>query len=215
MEYVKICGIQQAENLKVCIKNGANAVGFVYNVLTSPRNLSKREIINLVKESNEKIKTVCVIKAKSLNDIIRIDKEINTDLIQVHSKLDFSELTQLPKDLKEKLIISKPLNHSLKEELIQYKKDFYAFLIDSSEGSGKKFNIPTMRSFLIDLKDIKIILAGGINQNNIKKILEELNPYGIDLSSSLETRKGVKNKKKIRKFLKIFNKIKKGLKDEI
>ncbi|MBD3212750.1 MAG: hypothetical protein GF311_09080 [Candidatus Lokiarchaeota archaeon] len=210
MEYIKICGIQKVEDLEICIKYGATAIGFVYNVSNSPRNLSKKRVKELIKETNKRINTVCVIKVKSLKEITETYREIDTDFIQVHSNLDFSELILLPKELKRKLIISKKLNPSLNKNLQHYTNEFFAFLIDSSEGSGKELNISRVRSFLIGLEGTRIILAGGICKKNIRRIISKLNPYGIDLSSSLEIKKGIKSKKKIETFLKYIKKINKN-----
>ena len=59
------------------------------------------------------------------------------------------------------------------------------------------------------LKNVNIskpwFISGGINKNNINKLLENLNPYGIDISSGVEDRPGIKNINKIREIVKIIN----------
>ena len=50
MEYVKVCGLKKMEDIKLCIEEGANAIGFIYNVPESPRNLEKSVLLDLLKK---------------------------------------------------------------------------------------------------------------------------------------------------------------------
>jgi len=84
----------------------------------------------------------------------------------------------------------------------------FAFLIDNSEGHGNKLDIGAVKDLFGRVKGIKIILAGGIDVSNIEKILRTIKPFGIDVSSSLESSKGVKDPKKIVEFMNKVNSIK-------
>ena len=73
-------------------------------------------------------------------------------------------------------------------------------LLDSGKGSGKTFDWTLIRK---DLKK-KFFLAGGLNAQNISEVIDEFNPYAVDLSSSLETN-GYKDELKIKEVMEAIN----------
>jgi len=211
VEYVKICGLKKPEEIELCSNKGANAVGFIYNVFDSPRNLEKAEILKLLNYVPNNIFSVIVFKPENLQDIEITTKEINAELYQIHTKMELSELNPISTDLKKKIILAYKLNQKNKNQIIaivkKYYDQFFAFLIDNSEGQGNKFDLELVKEFLDKFNGARIILAGGLDASNIKRIIKTLNPFGIDVSSSLESIKGIKDSKKIRNFLKKIKKV--------
>ncbi|MBY9006677.1 MAG: phosphoribosylanthranilate isomerase [Candidatus Lokiarchaeota archaeon] len=216
MEYVKVCGIKNYNDAKLCIEQGADAIGFIYNVPSSPRNLEKNQLLSLLNEINNQSSTVLVTKTNNLEEIQEYDKEFNPTFIQIHSNLDIKELNNLSKDLKKKMIVALSVEKTNKKSIISLINDnhslFFAYLIDSSEGHGNQFNFKIIEDILKNTNTKRIILAGGININNVEKIIKKIKPYGIDLSSSLESENGVKDSNKIKNFLQKINLIKKSIK---
>jgi len=212
MEYVKICGFKREEDIKLCTDYGVNTVGFIYNVPESPRNLNKTELLDLLRVVPERISTVIVFKPKNVAEIEYMMDEIKVNYYQIHISFDLEDLKDLSSDLRRKLIISLKANQSNKSDIIKqinkFHDIFFAFLIDNSEGQGKKFNFDLVKEILSKIYDAKIILAGGIQSENLKSIGLWLNPYGIDACSSLESEKGVKDPNKIKKFLDEVNNLK-------
>ena len=88
---------------------------------------------------------------------------------------------------------------------------FFAYLLDNSEGHGNQCNFSIIKEVIEKTDNKRIILAGGINIDNIEKIRMDMNPYGIDLSSSLESEKGVKDHNKMKDFLQKINLIKNSI----
>ncbi|MFX0186433.1 MAG: hypothetical protein ACFE8A_01725 [Candidatus Hodarchaeota archaeon] len=215
MEYIKVCGLRESEHIKLCIDNDANAVGFIYNVPSSPRNLEKPELLNLLKGIPKKLLTVVVSKPKDIMELENIMNEIDVNLYQIHNNFEDTEIDDIPTDLKEKIVLALKVNPSNKSNVIKkinkYHDQFYAFLIDNSEGHGTEFNFDIANDIINNTEGARIIIAGGININNIEKIIRDLNPFGIDVSSSLESKKGVKEPLKIQNFLNKINEIKKEL----
>ena len=210
MDYIKICGLKRREDIRVSIENGANVVGFIYNVPESPRNLEKSKIITLLKEIPKNIITVITFRAKNAREVDTVMNEINTNYYQVHCSFNIQDLNKFSIIQKKKLIIGLKANQSNKEEVINQinlnGNQFFAFLIDNSEGSGKDLNYELISEIQRKTIGKKIIIAGGINIDNIELLIEKLDPYGIDLSSSLESERGVKDHVKIEQFLEKINK---------
>ena len=212
MEYIKVCGLKEIKHIELCRDNDANAVGFIYNVPSSPRNLEKSKLMNLLKEIPKKLLTVVVFKPQNISELEKIMNEIDVDLYQIHSNFENQELDEITTEFKKKIILALKVNQSNKENVIKkinkYQDQFFAFLIDNSEGHGTEFNFDIVADIIDNTNQARIIIAGGININNIEKIIRDLNPYGIDVSSSLEFKKGVKDPSKIENFLKKVNEIK-------
>jgi len=211
MEYVKICGLKQYDHVQLCINNGANAVGFIYKVPTSPRNLQTPELKYLLTEIGNKILTVVVLKPASILELKEIMNDIPSSNFQVHIDFDAQELNTLSSEYKNKIILVLKVNHTNKqlviEQINEFKSQFFAFLIDNSEGHGNELDFELVKDVLKKTAGARVIIAGGINVENVEKILDDLNPYGIDASSSLESEKGVKNPSKIKDFLDKIKKI--------
>ena len=205
MEYVKICGLKNFEDVQVCINNGANAVGFICNVLKSPRNLREAEINQLLKKIPRKIRTVLVFKPKNASEVVEIMNKIEADLYQVHCRFNIRSLDRFSSEIKRKLIIALKVDERNKSSVIQKINlsfnQFFAFLLDSSEGQGIEFDYDLVLEILKKTYGTKVILAGGISIGNVENIIKILKPFGIDVSSSLENEKGIKDPKKIKNFL--------------
>ena len=211
MEYVKICGLKQYEHVQLCIDKGASAVGFIYKVPTSPRNLQTSELKYLLTEIGNKILTVVVLKPASILELKEIMNDIPASYFQVHIDFDVQELNTLSSEYKNKIILVLKVNNSNKQLVIEqindFKSQFFAFLIDNSEGYGNELDLELVKEVLKRSNGARVIVAGGINVENVEKILDDLKPYGIDASSSLESEKGVKNPSKIKEFLDKIKKI--------
>ena len=205
MEYVKVCGLKTYDNIQLCINHGATAVGFIYDVPESPRNLEKSKIKKLIKNIPKEFRTVLVFKPKKIHEIKKIVNYINTDLYQIHGNFNNKELEKISENFKKKIIVATKLNRSNKNSVVnlinQFQDRFFAFLIDNSEGHGKDLDFDIVQEILKNRGKARIILAGGISIENITDIVKTLDPYGIDVSSSLEIEKGVKDPYKVIQFL--------------
>jgi phosphoribosylanthranilate isomerase len=215
MEYVKICGLKSYKEIQVCKQYGADAVGFIYDVPRSPRNLGGTEINGLAKKIGNSILTVGVSKPSNMSDLKSFIRNIDVNYYQIHSNFNETELAKIPKNFQSRIILALKLNSSNINKVIRSIKrfhgQFYAILIDNSEGHGNKLDINLLKNVLNNTENAKLILAGGINSNNVEKIILDLNPYGIDVSSALESKRGIKDPSKIKHFLIKIKQIKKNL----
>ena len=205
MRYVKICGLKHYDHVQLCVDNGASAVGFIYNVPSSPRNLTSTEIKDLLSEIGNKILTVVVFKPANILELVDVMNDIPASFVQIHIMFDIKELSMLSNEYKSKIILVVKVNNSNKQLVIdqinEFKGQFFAFLIDNSEGRGNELDFELVKEVVKKTTGAKVIIAGGINVENVEKILYDLRPYGIDASSSLESEKGVKSPSRIKEFL--------------
>jgi len=217
MEYIKICGLKQYEHVLLCIKYGADAVGFIYNVPESPRNLQKIELQTLLKKINNKILTVIVLKPSSVLEIEEAINDINASYFQIHANFDVVELEKLSKEHKKKVILALKVNNANKDSMLKqinnFKDQFFALLIDNSEGRGRVLDFELVKEILKKNSETNLIIAGGISIENIEEIIKILKPHGIDISSSLESGEGIKDPYKIKNILIKINELKNKMSD--
>jgi phosphoribosylanthranilate isomerase len=215
MEYVKVCGLKNVEEAELCAKYGANAIGFIYQIPESIRNLEKKEIKEIITLSSGNILRVLVIRPQNLAKLEKIMMDIKVDLYQIHGHFRLEELKNIPQKLRLKIIIALKVNRENLKDIIKiintYKREFFAYLIDNSEGKRKELNIEFIKEIFENINNSNIILAGGIDYENVEVILKDLKPFGIDVSSSLESNKGEKDPLKIKNFLERIKQIKANL----
>lgn len=183
---IKICGITNKEDAKLAEKNGAHAIGVIVNTETK-RSIELEKAEKIFETLGPYTTKVCVTKNSSKKSLKQIEKT-KADAIQIYSK---------PETQTEKQIIRAI---SKKEEL-KNENNYDAILLDKSHGTGKKFSINQYKTLISDINNHTII-SGGINPQNIRSIMIDLNPYAIDVSSGVETQELKKDPEKIKKLLK-------------
>ena len=201
---IKICGIQNRNTLLCCEKNNVNFFGMIF-YQQSPRNISFENARILQRISEDlNIKGVGVFVNKNIYEIEEIVKNLKLRFVQLHGSED-DEYIKILKQTGVKII--KSISISSKNDLIKidkYKNVDY-FLFDYKPLKGE---LPGGNSKSFDWNILKNLetkkpwfLSGGINAHNIKQILKDINPLGIDLSSGVEKELGIKDNHIINNFI--------------
>tara|TARA_Y100000591_G_C21828503_1_gene698136 strand:- start:457 stop:1071 length:615 start_codon:yes stop_codon:yes gene_type:complete len=201
---VKICGLNPARDIQLCINLNVNLMGFVfYN--KSPRNLNEKDVEKLKNFNIHKSSFVAVTVNPS-NEFIKNVVLDNFDYIQLHG----SETKERVKEIKSMgLKVIKAIKIKEELDIENYKQyDDADIILFDTPGMEKSIKFP--KDLISKLpKGEKYALAGSISQNNIENIAK-LGVNFCDLSSSLEsdTQIGYKDHQKIKKFIKKINEIK-------
>ena len=201
---IKICGIQDEKTLFCCEKNRVNFFGLVF-FSKSPRNISIERAQKLLKISEDlNINGVGVFVNNNIDEIKKIIQITNLKFVQLHGKEDDLFIKNLKKN-NVKIIKSIPISNLNDLNKIEYYKNADYFLFDYKPTKGE---LPGGNAKTFDwnlVKNIKInkpwFLSGGINAENIKQIIKDINPLGIDLSSGVEKELGIKDNHIINNFI--------------
>ena len=198
MVKIKICGLRRFEDIEMVNKYKPDYIGFVF--ADSKRKVSHNLALQLKAKLSPDIISVGVFVDAVPDEILKLYEDDVIEIAQLHG----SESEDYIKDLKEntnnKLKIIKAIEMSENGDLSGYENSLADYLLlDSGKGSGKTFDWRLIRN---DLKK-EFFLAGGINSDNVKKAIEEFDPYAIDLSSSLET-DGYKDENKIKEIMEVI-----------
>ncbi|MEM1588057.1 MAG: phosphoribosylanthranilate isomerase [Candidatus Bathyarchaeia archaeon] len=200
---VKICGITRRDDLFLAVKAGADALGFIVNISSSPRNISLERAKKLIKKTPIFIDTVLVTKPKSLKELIKIIERLKPKTLQIYED-NFSIL-----ELKKLNIpIIKPVKANEATIFKELKKACYfnAVLIDSFSlnklgGTGKTHDWSLSRKVRDEIYPKPLILAGGLTVNNVQEAIKTVKPYAVDVSSGVEVKPGIKDYRKMVEFI--------------
>lgn len=203
---VKICGITSEKDLSVAVEAGADALGFVVDVPSSPRNLSIKRAEELMKLVPIFTKHVVVTVPSNSTALKTMCKQLKPDALQVHGEL-IRNVQAFRKSLPNmRLIRGLHVRGEISKVGLESLKLFDGLLLDSYVkgkygGTGVIHNWELSKRVRELIYPIPLILAGGLTPDNIKKAIRIVQPYAVDVSSGVETSLGVKDPKKIVEFI--------------
>ena len=201
--FIKICGITNLEDAKISITDGADAIGFIQSK-KSERFVSL-ETLNDIKDAiGIDFLTIPVFVNPSTEEVINFLSIFPNSILQFHGDEEEEFCKAFNKPYIKAINVSK--QEDLVNDLNKY-KDSFAYLLDSGDSQNRGGTGETFDWKLIP-KDLsnKIIVAGGLDSNNIEVLLSEVSPFGVDVSSGVESKIGVKDHSKIDNFIKLVKK---------
>jgi phosphoribosylanthranilate isomerase len=204
---VKICGITGEEDLEAACRLGADMVGFVVGVPSSPRNLRLEQAESLFSLVPENVKSVLVTVPSSLEQVIKAYNLLKPDIIQIHSE-NFLSLRLLKEKMpRTALIKTVPVTGAETVEKAACEASFADGILADSYAAGKHGGTGHVHNWNISklLRDAiypkPLILAGGLNPANVLKAVETVKPYAVDVSTGVESNPGVKDPAKMEAFI--------------
>lgn len=205
MVRVKICGITNEKDLNNSIIAGADALGFVINVSSSPRSISIDKAKELMKKVPVFINKVAVTVFNDFDQIIEIKKELKPEYIQIHGDFNSNHLIDALRDTNIIRAITLKSNYSLRS-ILNEAKIFDAILVDSYKegkfgGTGMVNNFRICKEIRKAISPKPLILAGGLNPDNVREAIRIVRPFAVDVSSGVESSPGIKDYEKMLNFV--------------
>ena len=198
MSKIKICGLKREEDILYANELMPDYIGFVF--AGEKRKITFEQAEVLKNKLNKRITAIGVFVNEDIDNVANLANKNIIDIIQLHGDEDNDYIDKLRSKTDKKII--KAVRIRNKEDIINSKEINSDYLLFDSftdkmyGGSGVKFD----HSLLPENKR-DFFLAGGINEDDVKKIVETINPYCIDVSSSVET-DGFKDYEKMKKIIK-------------
>ena len=216
---VKMCGISKVETIPAVVEAKPDYMGLVF--APSKRQVTVDQAKILVEElhrgyatkygsdtehdKNDTIKTVGVFVNETVDNLVTIANEANLDAVQLHGDEDETFIQSLKErtnvevwkavQIRSAADVEKWIDSSAEMLL------FDAYHKDERGGTGEVFDWSSLDAF-----ERPFMLAGGIDSTNVARAIRTVRPYGIDISSGIETN-GVKDDEKITAFTKIVKSI--------
>lgn len=199
MTKIKLCGIQRYEDIDVVNELLPDYIGFVF-AKKSKRFISYDMAKALKKRLDKRVKAVGVFVNESIENIIYLVRNDIIDLIQLHGDEDSDYISKLKKYVNIPVI--KAFRIKCKDDInALYKEGSDFILLDAGAGEGKTLDESILKDFKGDY-----FLAGGLSPDNISEKINTLHPFGVDVSSGIET-DGKKDADKMRKFVKLVREV--------
>ena len=216
---VKMCGISKVETIPAIVDAKPDYMGLVF--APSKRQVTVDQAKILVEElhrgyakkygsdtehdKNGTIKTVGVFVNETVENLVTIANEANLDAVQLHGDEDEAFIQSLKERTNVEVWKAVQIRSVADvEKWIDSSADmllFDAYHKDERGGTGEVFDWSSLDAF-----ERPFMLAGGIDSTNVARAIRTVRPYGIDISSGIETN-GVKDDEKIKAFTKIVNSI--------
>ena len=216
---VKMCGISKVETIPAVVEAKPDYMGLVF--APSKRQVTVDQAKILVEElhrgyakkygsdtehdKNDTIKTVGVFVNETVDNLVTIANEANLDAVQLHGDEDETFIQSLKERTNVEVWKAVQIRSAADvEKWIDSSADmllFDAYHKDERGGTGEVFDWSSLDAF-----ERPFMLAGGIDSTNVARAIRTVRPYGIDISSGIETN-GVKDDEKITAFTKIVKSI--------
>ena len=198
MTFVKICGIRDADTLQAA--RAADAVGFVVNSPKSHRDLEHAEARALANAAGPFQTTVAVTAERDAAELARIVREVRPHAIQVPFRAGQAAFAQLHETfpLLRILVACRPEDAHLVPDVADALV-LDAATLDGYGGTGQRTDWRTAR-VAREAAQVPVILAGGLTPEIVAEAIRVVEPYGVDVSSGVESDK-VKDPTKIRSFI--------------
>ena len=216
---VKMCGISKVETIPAVVEAKPDYMGLVF--APSKRQVTVDQAKTLVEElhkqytkrynngaeqsNNDEIKTVGIFVNETLDNLVTIATEVNLDAVQLHGDEDEAFIQSLKERTNVEVWKAVQIRSAADAEAwIDSSADmllFDAYHKDERGGMGEVFDWSCLDEF-----ERPFMLAGGIDSTNVARAIRTVRPYGIDISSGIET-DGVKDDEKIKAFTNIVRTI--------
>lgn len=194
---IKICCIKSENEAKMAIESGASAIGLVGKMPSGPGPISDELIRQIAKTVPPPVATFLLTSERSVEEIIRHYHRTNTSTIQIVDSLSVGTYSQLKAALPGVKIVQvvHVLDESSVDEAIGISENVDAVLLDSGNpklevkelgGTGRIHNWKLSRR-IRERSKCPVFLAGGLNPENVRQAIEEVQPFAVDVCSGVRT----------------------------
>lgn len=219
---LKICGLMNEEDIKTCVKLGVDRIGIVTEYpINVPWTLDKTTALKL-REMVPSGFEACMVTGGDKDKIVELCNYIKPDMIQLHYKEtleDIKAISTCCKNLNIKIIKTVPVSKEMcleqfycedvKEAISKLESSCVSELLvdsrtrDNAHSKNLKLDVELAKD-IIELSSRPVIIAGGITEDNVRRIVKATGCICIDIMNGSEDEPGHKNPDKIRKVIDIL-----------
>ncbi len=196
---VKICGLTSIEDAQTVVEAGADAIGLVFYE-PSPRHVEIEQAAQIAKNIPAFVSKTALFVNPDVSYVEQVLAAVDIDLLQFHGDETVEFCEQFDKPYIKAVRMQQ--NTDL-EAIAKTYSSASGLLLDAyvpgiPGGTGEKFNWAWIPNDL----SLKVILAGGLNAENVQQAIVAAQPWAVDVSGGVELKKGVKSSEKVYQFMK-------------
>ena len=202
MTRVKICGITNAEDARVACKAGVDAIGLNF-YLRSPRALSLEEAVELRASIPSGVQVFGVFVNAEVGEVMKIFRDARLDALQLHGDESPTMVAQLARIAP--VFKALRVGPDFSAATLDNYPDVSGFLFDAAKvmpgqygGTGRLADWEVAQQAA---RSHRVILAGGLNAENVAAAILQVRPYGVDVASGVEASPGAKDHAQLHEFV--------------
>ena len=191
---VKICGVTSLADARLVIDSGADALGLIY--ATSVRQVLSDAAFDIVARYGDELWCVGVFRNQEDHEIVRIVERDGLRAVQLHDPASEALLDALAsrnvKVIRAITVHTATLNARERDDVV-------AVVVDSAQpGSGVANDWDAVASLHFE---VPMLVAGGLNAENVERVITTTSPWGVDVASGVEAAHGVVDRVKVANFV--------------
>ena len=192
--FIKICGITRLQDALCAVEYGADAIGFIF--AESKRKVSISTVSQIVEQLPKNFLTIGVFRDQKPQQIIETIREAGLVGAQLHGQESVQEVAEVASVIK--FVVKSVVAGSVDaKNADQFATEM--IMVDSANpGSGTNYDLTLLRELP---PSVRLILSGGLTVANVAPSIKTASPWGVDVSSGVESTPGIKDYSKIRDFI--------------
>lgn len=211
-QIIQVAGIIDIEEAKMLMDLGVEYLGFPLRLPVNKEDLTEDDAEKVIKEITSPHKAVLITYLDSADEIIAFCSKLNVTIVQLHGNINIEELKKL-KALRPDIEVIKSLvvhDNNLQELesiVISFSPWVDMFITDTfdpttgASGATGKTHDWKISKHLIDLSPKPVIIAGGLNPDNVRQAILFTNPAGVDVHTGIENKSGRKDIELTKQFV--------------
>lgn len=192
--FVKICGITRLQDALCAVEHGADAIGFIF--AESKRKVSISTVQEIIQQLPKDFLTIGIFRDQPAHEVTEMVGQANLRGVQLHGQESIQEVAEVATKLD--FVVKSVVAGSAEAKMAdQFATDM--ILVDSATpGSGTSYDLNLLHELPVN---VRLILSGGLTVDNVSMSIRAVSPWGVDVSSGVESAPGIKDHAKIRDFI--------------
>jgi len=211
---IKMCGLTREKDVEAGVDAGLDALGFIFYA-KSPRNVSPDFVRAVVSRVGPFTDCVGVFVNREREEVEEIIEYCGLSHVQLHGDEDPKYCERVERFASPCRVVKafRVSKESTKEEFSPYTEVIHGYLLDTyskgiAGGTGQTFDWSIIQRLQLQQP---MILAGGLDPDNVEAALQQIQPFGLDVNSGVELAPGIKDHNKLNDFVRKVRRFEAGL----
>ncbi len=210
--FIQIAGVKNLAEAEMLISKGVRFIGFPLRLTVNAEDTTEAEAGDIIAKIRDKSFPVLITYLSNADEIIEFCNYLDVEIVQLHGDVEVDELAKLklfaPKiKVIKSLVVKKDNIGELRKIILQTQNYVDAYITDTydpvtgAEGATGKTHDWKISKHLISFTEKPVILAGGLNADNVFSAVIEVEPSGVDSHTGVENAAGEKDPEKVEAFV--------------